>query len=219
VAIALITNTGQGSTTSNGFTTTAIDTTGANFLVLSLVTGISSGAISDSNGNTWSPLTQYSDGFGDRYCQLFYVANATVGAGHTFSVTGIANFPSLFIAAFSGVASSPFDVENGNTNAVNTSVQPGSITPGANNELIITGLQYSDSSTPTVNSSFTITDFLPGGVTFGQEGGALAYLIQTTATAENPTWSWTSNSNNTAVIASFQASGGAADVLMPQIWL
>jgi hypothetical protein len=57
--------------------------------------------------------------------RLYYAANPTVGSGHTFSYTGASNFSSIFVAAFSGVAtSSPFDKENGATSSATNGSRP-----------------------------------------------------------------------------------------------
>lgn len=219
MSIALVAHTIQGSTSSNGFTTTGIDTTGSNFIIVSVNLGnaTSTGTLTDSNSNTWNALTQYTGSFSDRYIQFFYAKSATVGASHTFSISGTSNFPSLGIAAFSGVdTSTPFDVENGNANGFNNSVQTGNVTPAGANELIFTSLNHDNSDTPTINSSQTILDTLAGGG-FGHQGHLTAYEIQTTGTARNPTWSWTNSDRNVANIAAFKSA--ATDALMAQIWM
>jgi YD repeat-containing protein len=72
---------------SNSVTTAAINTTGANFLVIAL--SYSTGAtptLSDNKGNTWTPLTT-SAVTGTVTERLYYASNAVVGSGHTFSNT------------------------------------------------------------------------------------------------------------------------------------
>jgi len=108
-------------------------------------------------------------------------------------------------AAFSGSSASPFDQQNGaaSTGLV-TSQQPGSITPTANNELIVTLFGDSNcSSIPTIDSGFTITDAIAYNGS-SNYGGAVAYLFQNTATAINPAWSITSSGNTVSSIASFK---------------
>jgi hypothetical protein len=219
MAIALVAHVGARSTDSNGITSSAIDTTGATLIVINLATALAaSGTISDSKGNTWTALTQVVDDFADRWAQLYYCESPTVGSGHTFSVSGSATFPSLGVAAFSGTAaSSSFDVQNHATNGFSSSVTTGSVTPSVANELVIAAMSYDDNaSTPTIGSSFTITDTtVPTG--FGTTGQGLAYLVETTATAQNPTWSWTNGSRTIGIAATFKASGGAA-AAPPQGW-
>lgn len=210
MAIAIVAHYSEGSTTNSGFTTASVDTTGANFIILGLATDGNSGAISDSKSNTWTPLTQVVGQFNDRWLQLFYAENPTVGSGHTFSVTGSTNYPSITIAAFSGVATSlSFDVENGQ-GGYGTNIQPGSITPSVDNELVVVIGTSDDGTTPTVDSGFTIAENYAGspGLAANQ---ILAYIIETTATAKNPTITYGAGSQRLeAAIASFKASGGAA---------
>lgn len=209
MAYALVAHTADGSTTGNGFTTgTGIDTTGANLIVAALAANAAaSGTFSDSNSNTWTPLTQAPDAFSDRFICFYYCENPIVGAGHTFSVTGTSTFPSISVSAWSGGTTSSFDVQNNNNNGFSTSTTTGSVTPGSANELVITALCFDD-TTATINLGFTTTD-VHSGAAFGSVGNGMAYLIQTTATAENPTWSWSATSRNVGIIATFK-SGGAA---------
>jgi hypothetical protein len=195
----------------NGNTTGAIDTTGADLLVL-LAAGYSGGppAISDSKSNTWTALTQYSTG-SDGFCRIYYVQGGTVGSGHTFTVSGGSSFAGCAVQAWSGSAVSPFDQQNGaNLGAVNSG-QPGSVTPTTANQLVIAGLQTNlntDFNTAAaVNGGFTITDRVAsiGGTSYAF---GLAYLVQTSAAAANPTWTWTSAELSTAAIATFKESGG-----------
>lgn len=199
--IALISNTQKGSINLTDVTTNAIDTTGATLLVVSS-TSAGNSVITDSKGNSWLPLTQRLSTSGGSV-QLFYVTNPIVGTGHTFTNTQTA--PSLSVLAFSGViTSSPFDVQNGAGAAASSSLATGSITPNQANEVIITGLAVDGSTTSDyiVNSGFIASTYIP--VVAGQcFGSGIAYKIQTTATAVNPTWSGTSGGLAVA-IASFK---------------
>lgn len=194
-------------------TTAAINTTGADFIVIGVSTNApSGGTITDSlTGcaspcNTWTRLTpqQASTNAGT---VLFYSTNPTVGANHVFVYTNTNQFPSLAVAAFSGVAtSSPKDQENGANSGASQvgSLQTGSVTPTINSELVVTSVATSGSPTFSINSSFTITDQTTSGGGFWL---ALGYLIQTTATAANPTWTLASGTQfMSADIATFKAS-------------
>lgn len=217
MAYALVTSGSGGSSDGNGFTTGAINTTGANLIVVFLGTGITNtGTVSDSKSNTWTALTKVGTSvYDDRWGQLFYCENPTVGTGHTFSVSGTGNNPCLAILAFSGGTTSSFDQENGNGGAFppGTSVSTGSITPGFDNEVLVAALLFDDNNTPTVDSGFTIAQTVPS-VVFGRHGVQLAYLIETTATAKNPTFSWPVSQRAVAVIASFKASGAAPSAVL-----
>lgn len=196
----------EGSTTGNGFTTSAIDTTGSDFLIVHLGTVTNSGTLSDSKGNTWTSLTQHN-GNGSRFSQFFYCQSPTVGTGHTFSITGTSNFPSLNIAAFTGSTTTPFDAENGAGSVFTNTQQPGNVTPSVGNELIIAALIYDGADLPTINQSFIVIDTVNDNA-FGHQSTQLAYIVETAATAKNPTFSWTNSSTAAASIATFKASGG-----------
>jgi hypothetical protein len=179
--IALVASTSAGSTNGgNSVTTGAINTAGANLIVVS-VSGAPS-TLSDSKGNTWTALTTYGG-----VITLYYCVNPTVGTGHTFTEGGATTFAAISVMAFSGVSpSSPLDQQNGN-GTVTTSIQPGSVSPSQNNELIVTGLLMGP-GTASIDSGFNtpIQTAFNGGNAYGT---AMSYLVQTTAGAVNPTWS------------------------------
>lgn len=180
---------------SGAATTSAIDSSGSNLIVIFAAGFGSLGSFSDSMGNTWTPLT--GQGGGSRNGQLAYCVNPTVGAGHTFSNSGA--FMGVCAAAFSGASATPFDSESGSAGVA----QPGSITPAGDNEILICGLSTSDSGTQAIDSGFTISDQRGevGGVSVG---AGLAYLIQTSGSAVNP--SWTPASNARVVMAAFKSA-------------
>ncbi len=184
-----------------------IDTSGATLLVVTIsdYTAASVSAVpSDSKMNTWTSLTTHA-GASNAKNTISYAANPTVGSGHIFTATGSVAYPSICVAAFSGTATvSPFDLESGaGTSGGGTTLQPGSITPSQNNEVVIGSLGWSASGTVSVNGGFTITDqtdYMPGAAF----GAALAYLVQTTATGSNPTWTFPSSEAGVSQ-ASFKA--------------
>src|SRR5580765_7474142 len=127
----------------SGATTAAIDTTGANLLVISASwVGFGSDSVSDSKGNTWVPLTQHASG--TKKHQFFYCLTPTVGTGHTFTVSG-GGFPAAIVYAFSGAAS--YHAENGN--AVFSPGASGTVTPSANGALVLTGRVDANATTTT----------------------------------------------------------------------
>jgi hypothetical protein len=212
--IGLLTHTEADTSSGNGVTTSAIDTTGATFLAMAIGSNSNGGngapgGISDSKGNTWTCGTATATGapgvFGAQM-QICYAWNPTVGTGHTFTYTFTGGGMSIAVAAFSNVktVSTPYDQENeASTSPTDVTVSTGSITPSANNELILTAtsLYFTGETTP---SSFTLIDssVFPGGT---YNGVALAYKVQTTAGAENATWTGDgNNSYRAAVIASIK---------------
>lgn len=196
-----------------------IDTTGCTFLVVggSWYYGTTLDAdLQDSKSNTWTLLTAVSDGALVARARIWYVVNPTVGTGHTFNLSGLDTFIALMVAGFSGSHATPFDLQNGTgLGTQGTSIQPGSVTPSENNELLLTLLCVDPNhGTISVNSGFTITNTVVRQNNVNV-GGSLAYKIQTTAGAENPTWSWVQNVNRVAVIATFKAAAGVASSLPP----
>jgi len=201
---SLVTSTSAGSTGGSDITTSAINTTGANLIVAGIASGSNTPTVSDSSSNIWTPLNINGGG---PNIQMFYCSAATVGSGHTFTTSTGNNAPSIYVLAFSGSAASPLDQQNGvgATSGI-TTVQPGSITPGQNNELIVTLLGIAAPgavSAGSINQGFTIL----GSQTFSggnHYGGAIAYLMQSTAAAVNPTWTATGSASLLASIASFK---------------
>jgi hypothetical protein len=212
MSAALVANVAAASAGGPSVTTGSINTTGANFIVVYISDYLpSSTTLSDNKSNTWTALTAKA-GTSQSRSQLYYCYAPTVGAGHTFTAGNSGgSYPSISVQAWSGIASSPFDVENGGVTGSASSLQPGSVTPGSANEIVITGVGGITQGTISIDSGFTISDqFAYNGAAFG---GSMAYLIQTTATAENPTWSWNGGANEaSAVIATFKASGGGVAV-------
>jgi hypothetical protein len=204
----------------NGGTTSGIDTTGADFIVvvLSYYSGLSPDpVVSDNKGNTYIERTAYENN--DRGVQVFYIENANVGSGHTFTCSSGAIFaPLVKVHAFSGVhLSAAFDVENGAFTASGTSLAPGSITPTGSGRLVISGLCVNDQTGP-ISENASMTESTTVAVVGTNLGGGTGWLIQGAASAINPLWSWTdSGIAASATIASFKpavAPGGGFNALM-----
>jgi hypothetical protein len=115
--------------------------------------------------------------------------------------------------AFAGGA--PFDVQNGATATAGSSLATGSVTPSAAGALILSGWAgMNGTSAPAVDSALTIT--ATQNPLAGQcLAGAVAYKIQTTAAAINPTWSWTGTDHVAASVAVFKVA--AAEVRVTQL--
>lgn len=214
MAIALVANVAS-ATNSGGTTSGAIDTTGANLLVavVSDYKATAAPAFTDSKGNTWTGLTAQQNSSQLSRGRIYYAVNPVVGSGHTFTYAATSIFASIYVAAFSGAdTASPFDQENGAQNDGAASLATGSVTPSEANELVVAGFGATDGGPFGINGGFTITDQLAysGGNYFG---GALAYLIQTSAAAANPTWTPAANAPMVAVIATFKASAGGGVVV------
>jgi hypothetical protein len=218
-AITLVSHGGVSPNSQTGGSAPAIDTRTANFIVVwvayynaagttapVLTDAVSGTTTCNSPCNTWTALTEYHSTDSISYGKFFYSFSPTTGSSHVFTVTTpTGGDPSFTIAAFSGIATSPFDQQNGAGNpAFSTSIQSGAITPSGSNYLVVAGLSGLQTVSPTINGAFTITDFetFHSGATFGS---TMAYLIEGVPVSTNPTWSYASTSNGSAaVIVSFK---------------
>lgn len=213
-----LTGTPSGCTASPTTTTTAgINTTGANLLAF-CVTDISGGVtVTDSYSNSYTLINSVNNGAADTVYLYVATGSITVGAGHTATVTDPSStgYPGATFAAFSGAQASPHDQTGSNYNSSTSSIQPGSITPGVANELLLSCVGPLVLETAlAVSSPFTGTDIL--NFTSTSEGSGMAYQIQTSATAENPTWSWTTAVPALTTLDSFK-SGTSVNFMGPTV--
>jgi len=189
----------------NTAVTSAINTTGATLLVVGVsMLPATTTTVTDSKSNTWVLTNNASNGV---KTAQFYATSVSVGTGHTFTATNTTpGFPAIFVAAFATTnTSAPLDQHTANSPNGTTTVQPGSITPGSNNELVVTSVCFNGTSgnTLSIDSGFTITNQAQG--IGGQSyGGGLAYIVQGGALAVNPTWTLSPSSIGlNATIASY----------------
>lgn len=194
--------------TGANLTSSALDTSGGNFLIV-CVSGAGAGAasVSDNKTNSWTQVSAIPTGAVPS--TIFYAYNATCGTGHTFTIVQSGIYPSVQIQAHNNISTTaPADPNNSNQSAAAATIQPGSVTPTADGELIVVVAGGNWSGTVTIDSSFTITDqhVGTGGSCYA---GAAAYLYQTPAAGINPTWSDASTNLYSAVVATFKAPGGA----------
>lgn len=211
-AVAVVSNTAAGSSDTFAVTTGTINTSGATCLVVlvSWYNGMAATVVvSDSKSNTWTPLTSQATS-NDTEIRFYYACGGTVGTNHTFTADSGAttSFPCLAAIAVSGtLAASAHDQESaGDTADAATSVQGASLTPSQNNEIVFSGLGLDDpTGTPTINGGFTVSNTVVHDGA-NHVGCGLAYLIQTSAAAANPTWSWTTAVRAAAINESFKAA-------------
>ncbi len=217
MAFSLVTSIQQaGGIASN--TTTGIDTTGADLIVVFVnyySNYFGSFSLSDSNGNTWTSLTG-TDPAGQAGCRFYYCLSPTVGSGHTFTQAGFA-YHSMAVMAFSGAnTAGAVDQQNGASTAGASSLATGSVTPTEDNELVIYGCAGG-----TIAAGHDITAVDVGTLqhhvasatnTYAQ---AVGYQIQTTATARNPSFTCSASAKFSARIATFKAAtaGGVSGTI------
>ena len=209
MTIALVTSAYTAGNT-NGSTTPACNTTGANLLVVTVswFTGGGTVTVSDSKSNTnWTQLTKSDRGFA--FECIWYCKNPTVGDGHTFTVASTGGYASIHAVAFSGAdTTAPFDKENGSWGSSVSTQQTGSITPAEDNEVVVYGCSTDNSKDI---SSVDVGTLLSHNAHTGNSfGNSLAYIIQTTAGAINPTFTLSGSSTTpNAVIASFKVASAS----------
>jgi hypothetical protein len=186
-----------------GGVTGSVNWTGADLIIIH-ATSHNTPVVSDSKGNTWTAgVAQYPAGAGGGYggSQLWWCEKPTVGSGQTFEVALSSGYISFEVIAFSGSASSPFDVQGGAVTATGPPLATGSISPSQNGELIITGLGYFGGTLSAPPSGFTLAD----QADYASRGSALAYQIQSAAAGISAAWTMAGGLDAGATIASFKA--------------
>jgi hypothetical protein len=190
-----------------GGTTAAINTTGADLIVL-IRSGVSGGgAISDSKGNTWTARTNQAHGSNGGGTRIYDCAAPSVGSGHTFTVAAGSVFGGIYVLAFSGAHASPFDQQSTGT-GTGTTIQPGSVTPTEGNELVVFGAGALEATIDISSVNVGTLGSHAAGVDGVNYGGGIAHLIQTSASAVNPTITLSGSSGVTANIATYKSAAG-----------
>lgn len=181
---------------SSGATTSAIDTTTADFLVIGVSGyGASTWTVSDSAGNTWTAGTKYDATAQNPSIQLYYCVNPNKSASHTFTLSGSSVFGRINVAAFSGVAqSSPLDTATSTSGSGGSNtLSSGSVTPAADGALLISLLSVGGGNTFAYSGSPAFTQLDAHTTVGGQDySTGFAYYIQSTAASINSTWGWAS---------------------------
>jgi len=167
--------------TATGATTAALNSTTANFAIVQAGSWPSAATTVTEGGgysNTWTALTALNS---SNHCErIFYAFLTSKGTGHTFTHNG--GSPCVAVALFSGVPSDAgiVDIKQALTLA------PGTVTPNANGQLIVSGCICQSSVQTAVSGGLTIVDTPVGAG--GNVGGSLGYLIQTTSAPVTPAW-------------------------------
>lgn len=192
--------------TSGSGSVSAFDTTGATLIVMAVATDGSAPnpSVSDSAGNTYTALTSYGGASPPwNRTRIYYAASPTTSATHSFTVLGTNR--SVVVAAFSGVATTPYESEAGAGFTTGTSAQGGSVTPSGSYALVISAMGHDGARTFSIDSSFTIvgSQAFTSGINYGS---SLAYKAVTPSSAQNPSWSWTTNTSGAVANAVFTAT-------------
>jgi hypothetical protein len=206
-------NGASGGGTSSGVTGVMGDTTaggGADLIIVGVVYSSSTIVFADSVPNTYSKTTVVSAN--SLNIVFYYCQSPTNSSTMNWEAINTASFASLTAMWFKGSTTSPLDAQptGGGTGAVSgTSLQAGSLTPNFNNEVIVAALGGNASNTiPSVDSGFSIPIWTNFATPNGHYLIAMSYLIQTTAGAVNPKFSWGNSMVNIGTSASFKAAIG-----------
>jgi hypothetical protein len=188
----------------NGGTTPAIDTTSADLLVVAVTYYSGSATLTDSEGNTWTPLT--SRAINSNLCQLYYCyPGAKVSASHTFTYSGSGSYSAVRALSFRNALNAGFDVESGATGTLITSINAGLLTPTLPSSLFVSAVGLFTAFTePTYPSGWTgyWTPYSSGSPL--NVALAVAWRISVDGAAINPAWAWTESTDAAAVAAVFR---------------
>jgi hypothetical protein len=201
----------EGSTDNDTLTTGSIDTSGCTLLILGLTSFVTaaSTAPTDSKSNVWQLVANRDPGgAGAARVEIWVCYRPIVGSGHTFSHNVTNSYPAITVYGYD-IDFVPLipDQANSNTNASTTTLATGSVTPTLNNELLITVATINNVGWSSIDGGFTINGNIVG-ITGQRFTHAMAYLVQTTATAANPTWTAAGSGEATAVIMTLRSPVG-----------
>lgn len=220
MAIAFVAATAKGAGGAGNTTTTAIDTTGATLIVVTSVKYTGTGGttdanptLSDSKGNTWTPLTSATSSVTADRIMAWYCIPTSVGASHTFTTTVAgACYNNVVVHAFSGTkASSVLDIQQQtNDTSASTSQTPGSLTPSEDNCVVVQIIGSDGSDATAIGSSYNLGATYVGWAGGNQVAANMAYKIQTTATATAPTWTLSPSGGAGMISVSFKSAAVAA---------
>lgn len=201
-------------------TSAAIDTTGANFLVVCITSSVGStffGSLTDSKTNTWSVAQDWINNTGG-YVRIMYAVNPTVGTGHTFTVTYSAGSPPyivLAVASYSGMqtASVLDQTATGSGTSASLATSSTGTTTVADELLIMTGtVSNGSNSTFTGTNGFTVRSQY-GRADLGEIGFLADRIVSATGTyAGTATWGGSSGAF-IAALATFKGVSTGVELL------
>ncbi len=186
-----------------------INSTGATLIVFHVSRNTEGCTIGDNKGNTFTLVQSVTSG--TMVSEIYYCIPpaANTGTNHFFTYQACVPpgaMPSIEVSIWSATnTSSPIDQQNSAALIAALSGQPGSITPTANNELVITAVNAGTSTAaPIISAGYTVSSSI--NFTTGRHfASGLAYSLQTLATTTNPTWTYGSSTISAQNIVSFRA--------------
>jgi hypothetical protein len=178
--------------TSTGGASAPVNMTGADLYVMALGIYTVPVTVSDSNGDTPSDIPSTLAGGAN----FVYFQNVT-GGNVSFSATSSGSaYPAFCVFGFSGMQTSGVyeTVDAFNSAFGSTTIQAGSVTPAATHNLLLSvTMETNSTNTVSINSGFAT----PIGLNQASGANVLtyaSYLIQTGTAAQNPIWTYGSNS-------------------------
>ncbi len=194
----------------NSVTTGTITTSTAVLLVAHCGAFNGVPVISDSKSNMWTALADISDT--GLHSAVAYVEAPVVGTLHTFTCTASTGGPVIHVFAFTvDTGTIVYDsqtVADHNPSAVSLQVSS-AITPSAANSVLVSGITlWQHVSSLAINESYTPSDGDWIDADADSVTDAAAYLIQTSATASQPNWTWTGTAIAVTRLAAFKPSAG-----------
>jgi len=178
-----------------------------NFIAIVDYSLVGPGTLTDNKGNTVTLDTSFTDAASGGRMRVYRVANPTFGTSvspHIYTYTTVGtSYPSIYTVSAKGQYAPVRDrrsVKN-NGSAVTTG-DAGSITPSVNNELVIGVMMPTTGTNVTTPVGYTLVGRF-SYPSIGNFGSLACYQVQTTATATNPSYSWTGASAYGAYIISF----------------
>lgn len=176
-------NSASGASVNANDVTATIDATGSSALFAWVATAGTTYTLTNTSGGTWTKMVQGTDG-SSSYISIWKNTTAT-NASEVVGVAGSFIYPTIILRTFSGGNGCIVDQTNSATGSGSTpDIQPGLITPGADNELILAGMiSHTLTSSLTVDGGFS-TPVTNGTIFSVFTGGS--HLVQTSAAASNP---------------------------------
>lgn len=218
MTFGLLSHTAKGSTGAgfpSSVTTSAIDTTGADIIIVSRADYSNADVgLNDSASNTWVKLIDYQPATSLVYIAVYMAVAPITSASHTFTtpIDGNGTFPSIAVAAFTGTKNTAANDQSATAStAAASTLQPGSITPSSGSALVY-GVASSASTSTTITGLTLLDDVAYSGsvhvsITHG-------YIIQNAAAAINPTFNFSLANIASAVQIDFLSSQ-----LIPFPWM
>ena len=194
----------SGSTTS--VTTGAINTTGANFIIVQpfqWAGGTTPLMVMDSQSNTWTTGLHFQDAAVDSRINSSYVYTPSTSASHTFTVSGATIHGGLTVMAFSGVTSGTVQhfTSNWTTGSASSmTAGTGYTTSGKTLNIVGCAFLVGPSGQAITQGGVPVDAFNGNGNAGGNYGGMSGYILAPDGTVLDPTVSWTSGATQACVI-------------------